>query len=431
MDYSQGMISTDGARQNWRGQLRLALACAIGLSLALPLAWISITRLLLFLTCLGMVALSLVRRNRSQAASGSTLGETTLAARPSLLILLTALGCFALSLLWTTAPTQIALASLVKHGRLLAVFLMVMLLRSHAEAILTLKWFALGQAIAAVMAWVTHFTGNPSWMQAHDQGIVFTSYLDQSIIFSVSAGVIWLMRRELAWPSWFAAIVAVAMLTDAMFLMSGRTGFLIGLMVLALLCFWALPQRWRWAMALGLPLATAMAFAVAPERVSVSLVVSELRSQHDAEIPSNSAGWRWNAWRRSVQAVAEEPLYGQGVGAWTVSVHRLQGRSANEVFGNNPLSNPHQEFLLWAVEIGVGGAVLLLAFLIALALEFMNGNVASARCGWLTLAAAGLACLTNSSLYDAHIGDYFATLMGVMLALATTYRDTSTPAKAS
>jgi O-antigen ligase len=87
--------------------------------------------------------------------------------------------------------------------------------------------------------------------------------------------------------------------------------------------------------------------------------------------------------------------------------------------------NPHQEFLLWGVQLGVGGVVILLALLGAAMVDFLKVDTPVARAGQSVLAALGVSCLFNSSLYDAHIGDFFCLSLGVLLAYGIRSRDAS------
>jgi O-antigen ligase len=399
------------ASLSWGHRARMVLVGAIALSLSLPIAWIGLTRVLLFLAGLGILAFE-VLKGRSLAVLR----------RPSLLLLLLALALFAISMAWTEASSSIALAALSKHGRLLGIFLLLVVIRSHSEAIWSWRVFFMGQMLLCLLSWVAWLTKSPQFFRTESYGVVFTSYLDQSIIFSATAGALWLLRARTGWPLWLVLLACGLMLSNGMLLMSGRTGFLVGLLVVGFVMLWELPKRWRLGLLLAIPLLGAVALPLAPQRVQPAAIKAELKSIDQEAIPTTSIGWRWNAWKRSVQAIAERPLTGHGVGAWTTTVHRLQGATALQVFSDNPLSNPHQEFLLWAVEIGIAGPLLLLAMMLSLSREYSVGNPDSCHAGWLMLAVTLLACQFNSSLFDAHIGDYLCTVLGLALALTANER---------
>ena len=80
-------------------------------------------------------------------------------------------------------------------------------------------------------------------------------------------------------------------------------------------------------------------------------------------------------------------------------------------------SNPHQEYLLWGVQLGVPGIFLLLALMISIMKDTLSMETQAARATQSALLALAIACLFNSSLYDAQIGDFFCVVLGLLLAL--------------
>ena len=81
-------------------------------------------------------------------------------------------------------------------------------------------------------------------------------------------------------------------------------------------------------------------------------------------------------------------------------------------------SNPHQEFLLWSVELGLPGALLLGALFGGIWRDGARGDLSARRAIGSMLLAMLLACLFNCALYDALIGDFFCVIVGLLLALA-------------
>jgi O-antigen ligase len=98
-------------------------------------------------------------------------------------------------------------------------------------------------------------------------------------------------------------------------------------------------------------------------------------------------------------------------------VKRIEGPDAQKVFGDGLTSNPHQEFLLWGVELGIGGTLLLLLLIGSLVRDAMTFQAPVMRATISVVAVMVVACLFNSSLYDALIGDFFCITLGLLLAL--------------
>jgi len=153
------------------------------------------------------------------------------------------------------------------------------------------------------------------------------------------------------------------------------------------------------------------------ERVTkiVSESVNYSKSQQVAA--QDSSGWRLNAWRRSLQAMDAEPFNGHGVGAWTPAVKQYEdSKLAIQLFGEGNHSNPHQEYLLWGVELGVGGLLLLLVLMACIARDALRFPDNIQRATLSVLAAMAVACMFNSTLYDDWIGDFFCITLGLLLA---------------
>lgn len=392
-----------------RRSLRLALICFAAVSVSLPIAWISLSKVFLVVTGLGYLVSDHFRHRKDAIYEKSLTSKA---------ILFTVIAFFA-SLLWTSSSMDIALLSLVKHAKLIVVLLLIRLIRTPGEAWLGVLAFAIGQTflllsswlltVGVVIPWVTDPTG---------KYVVFSTYLDQSIMLASAAALFWHMRHELVWPTWLAGILSIAAMANVILLLEGRTGYAVAIAMLSMAVMWAMPKRMRL-----ITLATAPIVALAAlywisgnvqTRVTQVLEDSKKFSQH-VETESSS-GWRLNAWQRSLQAVKESPWYGHGVGSWAVTVKRLEGDKGAKVFGEGNASNPHQEYLLWGVELGVGGALLFVSIMTAMALDARRFRIGIQRTVWSFIAAMAVACLFNSALYDDLIGDYFCVVLGLLIA---------------
>jgi O-antigen ligase len=189
--------------------------------------------------------------------------------------------------------------------------------------------------------------------------------------------------------------------------------------LLAMAITWVMPKKFRLVALTAAPLMLALTLFYSSNLIQarVSIIADEVKAYSLKSETGSSSGWRLNSWTRSISAIAEQPLRGHGVGGWTATVKRLQGPAAVEVFGDSPASNPHQEYLLWGVELGVGGIFLLVAFFASLACDFKKFPVPIYRAGLSAIVALAIACLFNSTIYDGLIGDYFCVLLGLLIAL--------------
>ncbi len=392
--------------------VRLVVVCLAALSVSLPIAWISLAKVLLFVLGLVYLVASHWTRHRDTALQRLW---TTYAVLGSLVV-------FAFSLLWTDADMESALYSLVKHAKLMGILLVVYFVRTVHEARMGLLFYAGGQGFLLLSSWLM-FLGVPiPWVgDVYTKYVVFSTYLDQSIMFAAAAAVFWHMRHEGLWPRGLGIGAALLALANALLLLEGRTGYLVASTTLTLGLVWAMPRRFRLAALVVTPLFVLlglfMVSAQVQERVSklVSESVNYSKSQQVAS--QDSSGWRLNAWRRSLQAIDAKPLTGHGVGAWTPAVKQFEdSTTATRLFGEGNHSNPHQEYLLWGVELGVGGLILLVALMACMARDALRFQDSIQRATLSVLAAMAVACMFNSTLYDDWIGDFFCITLGLLLA---------------
>lgn len=395
----------------------MGLVCLAALSVSLPMAWISLAKALLFSS--GVACLIADHWTKRSNPALNQLWTTR--------VLLVTLLVFAFSLIWSEADTGTALSSYVKHAKLMGILLLVSLIRSEQEARVAVLAFCAGQFFLLLSSWLM-FLGIPIPWSADTptKYVVFSSYLDQSIMLATSAGVFWHLRKDRLWPQWAGISMALLALVNALLLLEGRTGYLVALTTLSLAAMWAMPKRLRTATLILTPVIALLGLSLGSAQVHerVTKIVSESLNftKHQQVGIKDSSGWRLNAWRRSLQAINEKPLSGHGVGGWTPAVKRFEGSTANALFGEGNNSNPHQEYLLWGVEIGLGGLLLLVAFLVAAARDAFTFPPNIRHATLSVLAAIAVACLFNSSLYDDLMGDYFCIGLGLLLALGAQSR---------
>jgi O-antigen ligase len=391
---------------------RLALVCLSAVSVSLPMAWISLAKVLVLIVGLGYLIFDAVR-GRHDAALGALW-------TPRMLVAITV--AFTASLLWTGADMPSAFNTLAKHIKLVEIALLAVLVRSVAEARIALAAYVLGQGFLLLSSWLLFVGVHVPWQAGSAVKYeVFSTYLDQSLMFATSAGVFWYLRAERLWPQWAGIGLAVLALVNTLLLLEGRSGYLVALTTIALAIMWTLPRRLRVAALLVTPVVLLLGLSLGSAKVHERVIKIFHESQNFAHTQQvnegDSSGWRLNAWMRSVQALQEKPLQGHGVGNWAPVVKRIQGSNADAIFGLGNHSNPHEEYLLWAVELGVGGALLLLGLLLCIARDALRfpPPVRQALLG--VVAATAVACLFNSALYDDLMGDYFCVSLGLLMAL--------------
>ncbi len=392
------------------------------MSVGLSMAIISAAKLLLMLCALFVLSNALFR-------SPHALVEfKALAIRFTPVAVLTTLTAFALSLLWTIAPEGDAWGSLAKYGKLIVIVLLVTLIRSRREALCALGWFVLAQLFLVGSSWALFLHLPVPWASSNmaiKEFAVFSSYLDQGIMGAVLAAVCWHLRGLV--PGRFGKQIAIGVallaISNVLFVLSGRSGHVVAIAMLSLAIMWRLPKRFR-ALVVLLPFALALVLFFSSDKVRdrLTTVKNEVQSYSAQQKSVTSSGIRLELWLKAVGIVFDHPLAGLGVGSWSTEYNRLEHAKDPAHMPIDGNGNPHQEYLQWGVQLGLPGIGLLLALFAAVFRDTLGMEPAVARATQSALAALMVACLFNSSLYDALIGDFFCVTLGLLLALGA-YRE--------
>jgi len=211
-------------------------------------------------------------------------------------------------------------------------------------------------------------------------------------------------------------------LFDVFFILEGRSGHVTAIVLMSLAMMWELPKRYR-AVVLVLPFVLLLVLYIASPKVQTRLEIVKLELQtfsleeQNGDDYSSSSGTRLFFWSRAIQLIAENPWYGSGIGSWSSEfnrIERLRNPSHRDI---PPQGNPHQEYLQWGVQLGVPGVLMLVVLMMSILRDTLEVDKQIARAAQACLAALALACLFNSSIYDALIGDFFCLLLGLLLAL--------------
>lgn len=391
--------------------IRLGLLYFVALSASLGTAVSAIGRLLLYLAALVYLLGRASDRSRALA--------TSLPSALSWAVLL-AVAYMALSVLWSAVGPVEALWSWSRHARLLTILILLCLIASLAEARAVLRVFVWGQLFVVLSAWMLVFKLPVPWATGAWQGsyAVYSSYLEQGISQAVLVALLWFQRDHVFGPRgrWLAVGLAVATAVLTIGLMPGRSGHMVLLGVLTFALFHQLPRRFRWAELLAPTLAVVLVFQLSTAfRERMTQVVSEVALHRQGSAQETSSGTRLAYWRASLSAVAEQPLAGHGAGSWNQAYRRLKGPQVSSL--NDTVSDPHQLFLLWAVEGGLLGLALLGAVLAALWRYGSGLAAADGHALQATVLALMISGLFNSMLYGIGMGDFFCIGLGILVSL--------------
>jgi O-antigen ligase len=246
--------------------------------------------------------------------------------------------------------------------------------------------------------------------------IGFKASVTHNLIVSLGAFLFLLAARETADRRWRIALVALAALCayNVLFIVIGRSGYVVLTVLLAYFAVVTL-RGWRGpllAIVGCVALLSATYVASSSFRERVDEVASDLTRWKPGAADKTSVGQRIGYYRTTLEIAAEHPFIGVGTGGFARAyAEKVKGTAAPAT------TNPHNDYLLLAAQVGIPGVVLLLALYVAV---WMSARRLESRLYRdlarglvLTLAIAGL---FNSVQLDHTEGFLFAWMTALLFA---------------
>jgi len=333
-----------------------------------------------------------------------------------------------ISTAWTPVDVDTAIYAFVKHAKILIIPLIVYISTSEKLGSKCLNYALYTQIVVCFISWCLaikylvnqYLIGNLVNLSLNGKNFnVFSeSQLDQSIMFVVSASIIWHIRNTIPLSKWIIYTSVFLFLTNVLFLANSRTGYVLAIASITLAIYYLPAFKFKWATLVMAPFLLISTLLLSSQQFSdrVNQVAHEVQSTEQPENVKTSSGWRLNAWQRSIEAFYDRPILGHGLGSWTYAAKKAEGDKGNDVFGKGNRSNPHQEYLLWAVEFGLTGILLKILFIYSIYLSSKSNIPHYTNAINATLLCIVLAGLFNSVIFDDLIGDFLLIFLALCLA---------------
>lgn len=385
--------------------------CALAISVSLGAAVVSLSKVFVLIAFLSWI--NFHRRILITSNPFKKLREMPW----TITAVLMALTWISISLLWTEADFRSALSSLGKHWRLIWLPIAFALIQTKKQALIVLSFVIGGQAFVVICSWLM-WAGFPiPFATAHygpDLGILFASTLEQPIMGSLLFLLLWELRghwpQGMAWRLGFYGLV-LATIMNVLFVMTGRSGMLAMLLVIGLAIYWLLPRRFRLFALLAPLFFSVLIFNISPRFETRMTQVKQDLMGYKSGVSIGGQGSRIDYWLQSVRATVEKPILGHGVGSWKQSYIRFGGLETS------PPTNPHNQYLLWAVEGGGIGLLLLLGIFFSLTRDALRLNFLVNRALIGVIAIAAFVSLMNSPFFGVMMGEFFFITIAALLAL--------------
>jgi O-antigen ligase len=335
------------------------------------------------------------------------MGAVPAAVLPVALVVLAVAGT-----MWSQAPWPQAFSGISPFLKLLVIpLLFLQFSRSSRSEAMLYAFLASAGALLAV-SWLIFLFPQIPW-RVDIPGVPVKDYIIQSIEFTL-CGFALLDRAIAGWgksraASLILAGLALLFLGNIIFVVLGRTSIVIIIVLFGLLGLRHFERRALTAfVAVGVVIA-AGAWAASPYLRSRVIHVAEELDASRANLNETSAGVRVGVWKMSLKVIGDAPLFGHGTGSIAAMFARTAAADRALPAG---ATNPHNQILATAIQLGLLGVAVLLAMWVAhLRMFLLPGTTA-----WIGLSVVAqnvVGSLFNSHLFDFSHGWLYVFGLGI------------------
>lgn len=343
---------------------------------------------------------------------------TTIRANPVALAALAFFGWMVAGCFYGQGTPADALHYLGKYLDVLFIPILICLFIEEKARRHAIIGFMLAMALTLLLSYATkiglfHLSGPAQGTAANPY--VFRMHITQSIFMAFFAFLLAVKARLADAPKMrmLFALTALLAVYNILFMVQGRTGYVVLVALTVYFCFdWLGRKGLAVAVAVCIAIGIAGYYAPGPMQKRIKLATTELEAWQPGKGSVNSSGLRMDYYANSIAIIRDHPLFGVGTGGFEKA---YEEKVSNTAMASS--NNPHNQYLLITVQLGVLGLGLLLYLfytewrMAGLLPTVLEQNLAR---GMLLTIASG--SMLNSLLLDHSEGLFFAWASGMLFA---------------
>jgi len=308
-----------------------------------------------------------------------------------------------------SVTTDEAVSMIMKYRELFFVTILCPFLTKERDVNLAWKAFMIASVITLLASYLmdsdiisTNKQGDPS-IKSRITHSIFIAFFVFYCLHKVSDG---------GGYSRFYLIGVMLGLYNVFFIVEGRTGQLTTLALILLFAIQRFSNKGRvlTVVAVSVFLVLFLSFSDKANRINEGFANTQAYLQPKPEQTESSMGQRYTFWKYSLKLIAEKPFLGHGTGSFANEYQRV---AVGEQFIT---VNPHNEFLMIGVQLGVCGLLVYLGFLSSQL--YYAGKLPDNR-KWLAqglLVLLTITSLFNTPFFDHAEGHWYACMIALCFA---------------
>jgi O-antigen ligase len=317
--------------------------------------------------------------------------------------------CFIFGLCYTSATNSDAFSMLMKYRELLFIPVLCSFLSTERYRCWVWKAFAAASTLILLISYLMDI----GILDLNSQGDpAFKSRITHSILISFFA---FYCVHKACDGKRYAKLHGVLFLLcvyNLFFMVEGRIGQLTAALLFLLFAAQRFTKKMLLLTVLVMAVFLALFFAFSDKATRINEGVVNIQSDlhPDARQIPSSMGQRYMFWKYSLKLIAEKPLLGHGTGSFAKEYRRI---ASSELFLSK---NPHNEFFMITVQLGILGLLIFLGFL---ASQYYCAKKLPDKEKWLAqglLLSLIVTSLFNSPLLDHTEGHWFASMIALCFA---------------